>query len=92
MDQRFWEKVIAASVIAVGIAVAGYQVGGGQIVVVSERGVVFVVDRFSGAVRICVGGQETAECAVVQSAGTYPTFDEWQRQRSLSADAAAVPQ
>jgi hypothetical protein len=102
MDRRFWEKLIPALVLAVGIATAGYFVGGGYIVVEADRGSIFVVDRLSGAVRICVAGDELAECAVVQRAGTYPTYDEW-RQRNpqpapanewgpITPPAPAVPQ
>lgn len=88
MDRRLWEKIIPASVLAVGIAAAGYFVGGRYIVVETNRGsVVFVVDRFSGAVQTCDAGIEVAECAVVQSAGTYPTYDEWRQRNPQPAPA-----
>ncbi|WP_426029295.1 hypothetical protein [Brevundimonas sp. TWP2-3-4b2] len=90
MDRRFWEKILPASVLAVGIATAGYFVGGGYTVVEADRGSVFVVDRLSGAVRKCVVRSGSAECAIVQRAGIYSTFDEAQaNQQPYDPDAAA---
>jgi len=50
MDRQFWGRVIPAFLIAAGIALAGYFVGGSYVVVETSTGGVAVVDRFSGGV------------------------------------------
>ena len=94
MDRRFWEKIIPASVLAVGIALAGYFVGGGYIVVGARVGI-FVVDRLSGAVHYC-RGYGSSHCVIVPRAGASG-YDAAASADAASAadfatDAAAVPQ
>ncbi len=60
---RSWEGIIAAALIALGIAAAGHLSSGRFDVVVSEAASgesgVFVVDRFSGKTGFCQGGAGT---------------------------------
>ena len=75
MDRRFWEKILPATVIALGIALAGYFVGGRYTVVPSERGAAYVVDRFDGTVKKCEEYYEVAYCSDMQNWGEFYTPD-----------------
>lgn len=81
MDRRFWEKIIPASVLAAGIALAGYFVGGGYTVIQSTQGGSYIVNRFTGGVRKCASGAGYLECASVSSSGSYKTMEQALRER-----------
>jgi hypothetical protein len=93
MDRRFWEKIIPATVIALGIALAGYHLGGRYTVVPSERGSAYVVDRFTGTVRKCEEHRVGASCADMPNWGEYKTPEPSavEAATQAAADAAAVP-
>jgi hypothetical protein len=73
MDRRFWEKILPATVIALGIALAGYLLGGRYTVVPSERGSAYVVDRFTGTVRKCQQGRTFGVCSDMLTWGEFKT-------------------
>jgi hypothetical protein len=73
MDRRFWEKILPATVIALGIALAGYFLGGRYVVVPSQGGSAYIVDRFEGTVRKCEEYRDGAFCADMPNWGEYKT-------------------
>ncbi len=69
---RSWEGVIAAALIALGIAAAGYLSSGRfETVAVSGESGAFVVDRLTGDVRFCQLADKWAECGRLADVGTF---------------------
>ena len=94
MDRRFWEKILPATLIALGIALGGYFVGGRYTVVPSERGAAYVVDRFDGTVKKCKEYSDAAFCMSMQNWGEYYTPDTRpvaNPEEVPAADAAMAP-
>lgn len=57
--------VIAASIIALGLIVAGFLSGGRYTIVASQGNAIARLDRFSGTVTLCVPGAPGDGCGFI---------------------------